>query len=324
MLRQFRKIGSSYKFLVLFLATIAVLIVSACHSNTSQLKQNQTNLTATQSSIETQVVSHALGEIQIPVSPQRIVILHDMILGAALELGVKPVGIAYYDYGGKYFRGIPPEWIAGVPVVGGVSQPSIEAILTLKPDLILGLEWQEDLGYKQLSAIAPTVLIKQSRDYHFMPRYIAQILGKRDRAEELLTEYQEKVRKLRQQLGEKLEKITISVIDVDGQNFYTLASDLLHNQILNEIGLRRPPIQQNQKDFLMSSIETLPEHDADVLFVRNAWQGSSDKFRSFLKQPIASQLQAVRNNRVYEVYWQGPPYLVADRIIDDLYKYLVD
>ncbi|WP_081588122.1 ABC transporter substrate-binding protein [Gloeocapsa sp. PCC 7428] len=163
-----RSLSSSYKFLALFLVTIAVLVVSACQSNTLQLKQNQTKLTATQSSIETQVVSHALGEVEIPVNPQRIVVLHDAVLGAVLELGVKPIGAVYWDHGGgEDFRGIPPEWVGDIPKVSGMSQPSIEAILLLKPDLILGLAWQESYGYDQLSAIAPTVLI-EPRDDSFL------------------------------------------------------------------------------------------------------------------------------------------------------------
>ena len=94
---------------------------------------------------------------------------------------------------------------------------------------------------------------------------------------------------------------------------------------MNDVGLRRVPVQQNQKiEQVMSSIETVLEHDADILFVLNDWQGRSDEIRSFLRQPLVSQLQAVQNNRVYEVYWLGPPYLTANRIVDDLYKYLVN
>jgi iron complex transport system substrate-binding protein len=43
---------------------------------------------------------------------------------------------------------------------------------------------------------------------------------------------------------------------------------------------------------------------------------------SFLKQPIWSQLKAVQNKRVYKVKWDVGGAIGANRIIDDLYKYL--
>ncbi|WP_289501023.1 iron-siderophore ABC transporter substrate-binding protein [Gloeocapsopsis sp. IPPAS B-1203] len=322
-MQRLRKIVARYKHLPLFLATITILVVPACHSDTSQLKQNQTYLATTR------IVNHALGEVEIPVSPHRVVVLHDHLLACVMELGFKPIGSTYNVYGedNQYFRGIPSEWTDSIAKVGVNDQPSLEAVLDLAPDLILGRDLGNSVNemyYKQLSAIAPTVIVKDSEGYLSQSKYIAEILGRSDIAEKLQIEYEDRIQNLRQQLAENLSNITISVISsVGGGNFVTFSANDIYDQIFNEIGLRRPPIQQNQKEIrLVHSIETLHEHDADVVFVRNFGE-SPDKFLSFLKQPLVLQLRAAQNNRVYEVHWLGGNYLVANRIIDDLYKYLV-
>jgi iron complex transport system substrate-binding protein len=282
------------------------------------------------SPIATQIVNHALGKVEIPVAPQRVIVLHDSILDCVLALDVKPVGVAYYPYyqfAGERFRGIPPDLVANIPEVGSISQPSLEKILSLKPDLILGLTFQKN-SYQLLSAIAPTVMfdLYESHDFKERLRYFAQLLGKQEQAKKALTNYHQRVQQLQQQLGEKLQKTTISVIILQGQNFYTYSSNhVLEAQVIRDIGLRRPPIQQNQKSsYLASSIEMLPHHDADVLFVKADWTKENPEPLSFLKQPIWSTLNAVKNNQVYEVNCSFCGPLAANKIIDDFYKYLVN
>jgi len=324
---QFLTVRSTGKFLSIFLATVVILALASCHSRPPE--QSQINSTGTQALRETRIVDHALGEVEIPVHPQRVVVLHDMlILDSVLALGVKPVGSIYWPYEGERFRGIPPELVADISTVGNISQPSIETILALKPDLILGTAFQKDY-YDLLSEIAPTVFIDnlgKLHDFKERLRYIAHILGKEERAEEVLTQYQARIQRLRQQLGNKLEKTIVSVIALRGQNFYTYRSDQsLGSQVINDVGLRRPLAQENQKEpYLIWSIEMLPKHDADVLFVLSDWTEKTPELMSLLKQPIWAQLQAVQNNQVYEVNWGvGGPF-GANRIIDDLFKYLIE
>ncbi|MBD2345782.1 iron-siderophore ABC transporter substrate-binding protein [Anabaena subtropica] len=316
-----------YNFLAILLTTLIVLTVAACNS---EIGQNQI---VSRLSVETQIVNHALGAVKIPVKPQRVVVLHDMLLlDPVLALGVKPIGVTSCSAcKEERFRGIPSNLVADIPEVGGISQPDIEKILALKPDLILGTNFQKNY-YQLLSAIAPTVLIDYRKLYDFKERlqYIAQVLGKGDRAKEVITKYQQRIQELRQQLGEKLETKTISVIYLlgQGQAFSVYRSDYLaYGQIISDVGLRA--IQENQKEIEQKlSIEVLPQYDADVLFIMTEFL-TKDFIRanpeplSFLRKPIWSQLKAVRNQQVYRVNWDVGGTLGANRVIDDLFKYLV-
>ncbi|WP_375471285.1 iron-siderophore ABC transporter substrate-binding protein [uncultured Nostoc sp.] len=338
---QPRQILSNYKLLPFFLTIVAVLAIAACNSNTPQLYRGQISSTAMRTDklalartpIKTKVVSHALGEVEIPLKPQRVVVLEEnLILDSVLALGVKPVGVMSCRGCEENFRGIPSNLLADIPVVGNIgSQPSLEKILSLKPDLILGLTWLKS-SYKLLSSIAPTVLIDFPSMYDFKERlrYVAQVLGKSDRAEELLTQYQNRIQKLRQQLGKNLETRTISVIHLTGSAdiFYSYRPDFLaYNQIISDVGLRL--IQKTQKEpQLTLSIEVLPKYDADMLFImtellKKKFKKANSEPLSFLQKPIWSTLQAVKNKQIYKVNWTVGGPIGANRIIDDLFKYLV-
>ncbi|MBD2164910.1 iron-siderophore ABC transporter substrate-binding protein [Calothrix membranacea FACHB-236] len=311
------------KFLLFLLTIFLVVAIAACNHNIPQTVNNQ---------IATKTVSNILGEVKVPLKPQRVVVLEEnIVLDSVLALGIKPVGVAYCQECEEKFRGIPSDLLADVPVVGNIgTQPSLEKILSLKPDLILGLTWLKG-SYELLSSIAPTVLIDFPTMYDFKARlrYVAQVLGKSDRAEELLNQYQNRIEKLRQQLGKQLQSKTISVIHLAGAAdiFYSYRPDFLtYGQILSDVGL--PLVQKNQKQLdLTLSIEVLPKYDADILFIMTEhlsqdFKSTNPDFLAFLQKPIWSKLKAVQNKQVYKVNWSVGGAMGANRIIDDLSKYL--
>ena len=101
--------------------------------------------------------------VQVPVDPQRIVVLADQIIGTSLiELGanvaagtarVNDDGSFYYRGMGEQF-GITPEIL---PVASIQEQFDFEKIKSFNPDLIIGLPFAIDF-LDQLNAIAPTVI----------------------------------------------------------------------------------------------------------------------------------------------------------------------
>jgi len=303
----------------------------ACYGNISQNSSSQIDSAypTSQLPVATRVVKHAGGETKIPVKPQRIITLHDStILDPVLALGVKPIGVATYaPEQGVLFRGISDDQVTGIPQVGSAFQPSLERILMLKPDLILGREYQQDI-YNMLANIAPTVLVdwKSFNSFQDNFRYIAQILGEDEQAKLVLNQYQERIQEFQCRMGKRLQEIEVSVIGFSGQNIKSFNSrDAVFNQVLDDLGIKRLPIQKNQKErYLKLSIEYLTEYDADVLFVINE---SSTKPLSYLKNSIWSRLKAVQNKQIYEVdkgNWFAAGPLGVNKIIDDLFKYLVN
>nr|WP_225225764.1 iron-siderophore ABC transporter substrate-binding protein [Komarekiella delphini-convector] len=302
----------------------------ACHNNISQNAiQGNSTLPTSPLPIATKVVKHALGKTRISVKPQRIIVLNDVgLLDPVLSLGIKPIGtVTYFPEYDFLFRGVTNDEAAGIEFVGVGNQPNLEKVILLKPDLILMREYQKSI-YKELSAIAPTVVIDlPSLNYSFKEnlRVIAQVLGEPEKAEQVIAKYNERVKQLQMLMGERLKQREVSVINLFTDSIIgTYSNNETYNQVFQDIGIRLIPILANQKeDTLVSSIEALNKYDADILFVMSE---SKEAAKSFLQNPLLSRLKAAKNNRVYEVQvdrWWTFGFLGVNKLLDDLFKYLI-
>lgn len=277
-----------------------------------------------------QTVNHALGEARIPTNPQRVVVLHDtFLLDPVLAIGVQPVGITTFAADvGSPVRGIEAQQIADIAVVGDGHQPNLEKILTLQPDLILMRESQAEI-YDRLSAIAPTVAVPEKfTSFDERLRFIAQVFNREAIAEQILDEYWNRVQQFKTAMGERLDTMQVSVLVLAWGAMFTPSGELTCSKVLADIGIRRPPVQEQlanaSNDSPPLSLEVISEHDADViLLISDRRSGTSN----YLNSPIWATLQAVQNNQVYQVdinKWHGNGPLAANLILDDLFQYLVN
>jgi iron complex transport system substrate-binding protein len=306
------------------LAIVMVAVISVCAIYSMQFGREQPGSVVIQASTPKKVFRGIFGQIEIPKYPQRVVVLDDhTFLDPVLALGVKPIGIISCEPRcTEAFRGIPDKFVSDIASVGTLVGFSIEKILILKPDLILADQASKNI-YSLLSVIAPTIITDyySVKDFKKRLRYFAEILGKSENAEKLLVEYQHQVQQLREKLSEKSKLATVSVLYVQGSQIAVSDADTLpHSQIIRDLGLNLTQAhKQKSSDWTVLNIEALPEYDADYMFII-----TSDKSLSFLKQPIWSALKAVQNKRVYAVNWDVGGPIGANRVIDDLEKYLVN
>ncbi|MFJ4158407.1 ABC transporter substrate-binding protein [Microbacterium testaceum] len=126
----------------------------------------------------THEVTHARGTTTVTDAPQRVITLEPLELDTAVAIGITPVGAAVANM----VKGVPSYLgVEGVTPVGTVSEPDLEAIASLKPDLILGTESRHSALYDQLSAIAPTVFIATQADpWRDNATLIGEALGRED------------------------------------------------------------------------------------------------------------------------------------------------
>ena len=311
----------SLLFLYIFSFTLA------CHTHSPQL----TNTAPNSSSSSTRLVKHAMGETPVPAYPQRVITLDGSGLENALTVEVKPVGTVLntdIDSPPSYLKGKLTE----IERIGTIAQPSLEKILTLKPDLILSITGVSESIYPQLTQIAPTILApftggdswKESLTIH------AQALGKTDLADQWIQHYQERLNTFRQQMGSRLETIEVSVIRLypEGPSLYL--PDSFAGKILQEAGLSRPSSQRGTGGQRPISQELLLQADGDVLFLWISDDDFADEVQDtalarLKADPLWSQLKAVQQNHVYEVpgYWLGFGPIAANAVVDDLFTYLL-
>jgi iron complex transport system substrate-binding protein len=148
------------------------------------------------------LVHHALGETCIPLHPKRIATLSDVDMVSALALGLQPFATVFYTHPNdvpSYLK----DRLGQMEVLGTSGQPSIERMLKLKPDLVLGLEYSAEPIYPLLSRIAPTVAgpwqgTSSWRD-HF--NFVAEVLGKTAEAQQVWIRYYQRIQALQVALG---------------------------------------------------------------------------------------------------------------------------
>ncbi|MEM8832038.1 MAG: hypothetical protein AAGE96_22190 [Cyanobacteria bacterium P01_G01_bin.19] len=100
-------------------------------------------------------------------------------------------------------------------------------------------------------------------------------------------------------------------------------------EVLNDIGIQRPPVQRGDFYFLDNiSEETLSNIDGDILFLISLGRDKDLEIIEKLRQkPLWQKLEVVQQERVYVVgqYWHDATSIWAvNAILDDLEQYLVN
>ncbi|MEM9150013.1 MAG: iron-siderophore ABC transporter substrate-binding protein [Cyanobacteria bacterium P01_F01_bin.3] len=273
-------------------------------------------------SVSTRTVDHAMGTSEVPISPQRVVVLDTPPLDTALALGIKPVGTAIY--------GQPPPYLGDkvqdIEIIGDGNQPNLETVLRLRPDLILGSKVGHQALYSQLTQIAPTVLTEGSgraTDWPENLRLYGQALGKSEQVEQLLQTYKQRVHQLRDKLDNPRSlKISVLIVYADRVSAYTTGS--FSGTVLQDLGLARTPAQDDPEGYaLQLSPEALDDLDGDYIFlIYSTFRPGGFQREAFMADPIWSQLQAVEQDRVCQVnsrVWiSGRSVLAANQVLADI------
>lgn len=325
-------------------AVLAFILVTACGADPSQVGTvHSPDAIQTASSGTVRLVKHMMGETQVPANPQRLITLDPNLLATALVLGIQPVGSsASVDIDGRTGLGpIQPyldNYAQELTILGYEGVINLEKVLLVKPDLILGNHHYEAI-YEQLSRIAPTVLYDYTENnsrWKDLTKFSAKVLGKSQEAEKLLNDYHQRIQELRKRLGlgvasseeNHASNIQVSVIRPDLNGVRLIHRNLLAGSILEDVGLSRPPEQDRDGSQSFVSFEFIPQMDGDVIFVvSNRDKDSLDLVNQLQNHPLWSQLEAVKQDKVYLVdaeNWSGTDIVRANLILDDLFEYLLD
>ncbi|MDJ0726377.1 MAG: iron-siderophore ABC transporter substrate-binding protein [Prochloraceae cyanobacterium] len=301
------------------LALLSLVFVAACHNSeptvSPQIPDNG------------KLVKHALGETVVPLNPQRVVVLTQDALDNSLALGIKPVGSSFAGFAQRAGYGNFPAYLEdkteGITNVGHTASPNLEKILALKPDLILGSKQAHQSIYRQLSGIAPTVLATRPSEQNI--QIYAEALGKTKEAKKLQQELDRRFQEFQQQMGEKLATTEVSVLRFRPDRVRLYMNKSFAGYILHRAGLPRPPAQDKDQTYEAVSIEAVSAMDGDVIFYFQD-NPENSMVTKIMEHPLWSQLEAVKNQRVYEVSFDtwllGNGILAINKAIDDLFQYL--
>jgi iron complex transport system substrate-binding protein len=322
---------------VLAILFLSMLVVVGCGGNTQGASTPKTDTqgagagtavkqTPNTAAFEARKVQHAMGITEIKGTPERVATLYQGATDATLLLGVKPVGaveawieLPWYNY--------IKDKMQGVTNLGSENQPNLEALVSLKPDLIIASKSRHEKIYSQLSAIAPTVMEEEVYFWKATLKLSAEALNKKPEEDRFLAEWKQKVDDFKKKMGDKL-KMEVAIVDFRPDHariVYTGFSAL----VLDELGISRPMKQKGEEwGIKLTSKENIPQMDADILFDQTS--SSRDDGRLSMRtewsnHPLWKNLRAVKSNRVYQVdtaTWNnGSGPIAAMKMTEDLYRY---
>lgn len=230
-------------------------------------------------------------------NPQRIVSLSPNLTQVIYALGYldQIVGVTIYD---EY----PPE-VKDLPKVGGWINPNYEAILVLKPDLVVLMKDQDiSFGDKLRSLGLKTFTAKSNDSIADIIQAITElgiILGNKEEAQKLtdnieteLNQIEEKTKSLNKQ----------SVLIVVGRNpgtledIYVIGRNNYIDELITLAGGEN--VVENERNALKITKEAIFSFDPDVIIEIN--HQKMDKEDDILEiWSSLNQVDAVKNNRVH-------------------------
>ena len=294
-------------------AAVAALSLSACSTGSSS--DAGTGTAAGSSDQFPVTIEHAFGETTLDSVPERVATVSWVNTDTALALGVVPVGMPEYEWGGNE-NGTTP-WIdealeeLGAPI-GSENAPvqysetdgiNFDAIAATTPDVILaaysGITEEE---YDKLSAIAPVVAYPETPYYtswQDSAEMIGEALGKSDEAEKLVEDTEKAIADKAAEYPELAGTSFIygnldTTAGADQISIYTSGDN--RPKFLKELGMVQAPIVDENAPadafYLTWSPERANELEAD-LFV--SWVADDAAKESIMSDPLLSQIPALKN-----------------------------
>jgi iron complex transport system substrate-binding protein len=282
----------------------------------------------------TRTVKHVMGETAIPLAPARVVTLDTQSLMLPLfELGFTGVaGSTGTTEGGRtFFPRMQRYDTTSIEFLGAGGAPSLEKIVALKPDLILGSEYSNKELYPQFGQIAPTIYLQtHTRPIKEHVAELAGLVGRGDAAKELEAKYQARLAELRKALGDPA-RYDLSLIAFQSESSYILDAFGATTTAFSDAGFTLPTLWREAIEVRKSptlSLETLPQVDGDVIFARFWSQATGNAMvpAAVTSSALWQGLNAVRKGQVYPIdieQWYGNAYQPLMNILDSFFERLV-
>ncbi|EGH99724.1 ABC transporter substrate-binding protein [Pseudomonas syringae] len=260
--------------------------------------------------------------------PLRIVTLFQGASDSAVALGVTPCGVVDSWSEKPMYRYLRPA-LAAVPHVGLETQPSLEDIVLLKPDLIVASRFRHQRIAPLLEQISSVLMLEEVFEFKRTLAMMGAAINRQQQAMELLGQWQRRVTALRGQLQTKFAErwpITVSVLDIREDHIRSYLPASFAGSVLSELGFAWTPAAREATgvSLKLSSKESLPVIDADLFFIfqRADSKAAQQNYDKLVQHPFWQQLRAPQDKQVWRVdavAWSlSGGILGANRMLDEI------
>ncbi|EKO3949083.1 ABC transporter substrate-binding protein [Vibrio fluvialis] len=246
-------------------------------------------------------VTDSHGEFTLNQVPQRIVALEFSFVDALAAVDVSPVGIADDNDPSRLLPAVSAK-LGQWQSVGTRSQPSLEVIASLKPDLIIADVDRHSAVYRDLSKIAPTLLLPSRRETYEdnlkSAAIIGKVIGKEAEMQQRLAQHHQLMDHYAAQLS-GLNNQTVQFGVARENDFYAHSAESYAGGVIHSLGLAAPTGLRNENASRQISLEQLLALNPNYLVVGDYTEQSI--VSRWQKQPLWNVLSAVRAKQVLHV-----------------------
>lgn len=259
------------------------------------------SLVGFQAQAGTRQVIDANGQSQtVPDAPERVVVLGELDLDAALTLGVQPVGTVNGRGQATLPRYLLDKAGKEISVVGDLDNPNLEKLIDLEPDLILTAQTKPEL-LTLLNEIAPTVVTGNwGEPWKQVFQRTALVLNKEAEGKAFLAQYEARLQEARTRLA-KHQGEQVSIVRWNPKGPSYMHGSTFASSVVQEMGLARPPHQIGDRTphSPALSLESLNLLDGDWLVIGtlSASGDAVDAMKQAEQTPAFQQLGAIKGKR---------------------------
>lgn len=257
------------------------------------------------------------GEFTLDKTPVRIVALEYSFVDALAQVGVSPVGVADDNDVNRILKEVR-EKIQPWQSVGSRSQPSLEVIASLKPDLIIADPSRHTAVYEELKKIAPTLMFdsrhESYQDNLNTAQKIGDIVGKSAEMKAKIDEHNAFITQVKQHIHANGES---AIFGTSREDKFTFQNNTAYTpSFLGELGFSPVEIKNNDKGLMEINLEQLVMEKPQWLFIAHYRDESIAK--KWATEPLWNAIPAVKNNHVFAVdssVWARGRGLEASKIM---------
>nr|WP_242487707.1 iron-siderophore ABC transporter substrate-binding protein [Pseudomonas sp. TH31] len=244
---------------------------------------------------------------QADAAPLRVIPLFQGATDSAVALGVTPCGIVD-SWSEKPTYHYLRSALAQVPHVGLETQPSLEDIALLKPDVIIASRFRHERIAPLLKQIAPVVMLEEVFEFKKTLALMGVALYRQQRAAEVLAQWQQRVAQLRGQLQQTFAgrwPPTVSILDVREDHIRSYLPASFPGSVITELGFDWSEASREASgvSIKLTSKESLAVVNADIFFVfMHAEKAAVQRnYESLVQHPLWLQMRAPRQGQVWQV-----------------------
>lgn len=288
------------------------LALAACGSDEPiSTKENANNSNADSPAVSQEQVAfprtiqHVKGEITLNEAPKRIASVDIMATDYLLALDVAP--IVSEGFSTKDKSPIFNKYAEGKDVTDLGGKTNLETLLELEPDLIVmsNTSTNKMEKYDEFNKMADSVVIDFNEDAPTRLRKFAELVGKEEKAEEVITSFN-KLKEEATAAAAKHKDETVLFLVSNGKDF-TVIHPANFPIYYEEVGLT--PVEGLPLEGKIGGrigIEALSEFSPDHIFIaENRRQMNAEDPQALIniwtENPVWNNLKAVKNNQVYSV-----------------------